>query len=287
MRRVIVIAFCIVLIAGCSKKQPQVQKPQQSLVETQAAIPGKNEPSKTQLTKLYPVIPEKQIKTPAWVKEIVSVYERDYNLWNEKSSTDTSSSILIASLTSIASYTPSSSGSPVSSMQPVISSSTEKPPSILRGTETSSVASTSTGISTVSLPSSGQFPVQPGTPESGGTTPQQPQEQPPQTSGVSVLRSIQNTADGAYIRLSVNVSDARVNGIIVTENLPDNYTFVNATPIVSKRTGNSIKWLFYGTSLTGQTINYEVKGSGRATISGSFSSTLGSGSTTGDSQVGR
>ncbi len=278
-------------MTGCGEKQPQVQKPQQPLTETDIAVAVKEVPSKKQATQLYPVKHEKQTRTPDWVKEIISIYDNNYGSWSEKSSADTSSSILIASLTSsgVTSTTPSTPVSISTSPQPPASiPGVERPSSIVRGPGSSTpVSPPSVSASAVSTPSTIPPAVEPGKPDSGGDTTPQPPQPPVQSAGVDVIRTIQNTTEGAYIRLNVNVKDTKVNGIIVTENLPDNYTLVNASPTVSKRTGNSIKWLFYGTSLTGQTINYEIKGTGRATISGSFSSTLGSGNTTGDAQLGQ
>lgn len=292
MKNLLFFIVFLILIAGCSKKQPQVQSPypQKPVSEAQPAISVKKVPPKLGREPVYPVRYEKQFKTPDWVKEVVSIYEKNYGLWREKTSTDTSS-VLIASLTS-SSIVPSSSITSGSSTAAVsIPSSTAesaRPSSIVKSTTSSapppaSLSASAIISSPVSAPSN-----QPPPADSGSdTNPQQPSQPDSQNTGVNVVRTIQNTGDSAYIRLSVNVTDTRVNGIIVTENLPDGYTLVSASPVVSKRTGNSIKWLFYGTSLTSQVINYEIKGSGRASISGSFSSTLGSGTTTGDSQLGQ
>ncbi|MCX7705119.1 MAG: hypothetical protein N2115_02525, partial [bacterium] len=114
MRRIFLIVVCLILLTGCGKKQPQVQKPQPPISETQSTISPKEVPLKKQLMPLYPVEPKKQFKAPDWVKEIISTYDKNYNLWREKSSTDTST-ILIASLTS--------SGATSSSAVPTVSSS--------------------------------------------------------------------------------------------------------------------------------------------------------------------
>ncbi len=289
MKRIILISLCLLVAAGCGKKQ-SVQKPQEPDVETQPPISVKPAaPKQEKSVPLYPVKSETKVKTPEWVEKIISIHNQNYDSWREKSSSDTST-VLIASLTS-SSIVSSSSSSASATIPAGPSSSTAvsrpyTPPSILKTPETSTA-----GSSRVSVPSSGRAvpPVTPPAPDSGDTTPKpdQPPEQPSQSSGVSVVRTIQNTSEGSYIRLTVSVTDTRINGIIVSENIPDGYTVVSSTPAISKRTGNTIKWLFYGTSLTDQTISYQLTGSGKATVSGSFSSTLGSGTTTGDSQLGQ
>lgn len=290
MKKIFFITICIVLIAGCGKKQPITQKPQKPATQTQQVVSEKVSVQKQQKTPLYPEKQEKQIKQPEWVEKIVSVYDQSYKLWQEKSSTDTGT-VLIASLTSSSIVTPGSSQSTTTST-PSSVSSLPGTTSILRPSETSSSitpASPRVSVSTSSISQPGTITPSPPAPSPPSPAPpdQQPSEQPVQTPGVIVVRTIQNAGDTSYIRLNVNVSDTRVSGIIVSENLPDAYTLVSSSPPISKKTGNSVKWLFYGTSLTSQEINYQIKGSGRATISGSFSSTLGSGTTTGDSQVGQ
>lgn len=291
---IIFLIIIFVLVCGCSKKQ-KVQEPQ---VRIQPS------PTETKISKqtqgtvseqsLYPTKQEKQSKPPLWFENLLSINKQYYEQWREKTSTD-SSSVLIASLTS----TGAVSGSTPSTISPqTISGSIPRTPaftSIVRqsGTQPSIPSgSTSQSISVAasrSLPTSSPSSSQP--PSSGGSQPSgsdgtPPTQGPPNYTGVSVIRSIQPFSGGAYIRLNVEVTDSRVNGIIVTENIPDSYSVASATPAISKRTGNSIKWLFYGTSLTNQTINYELRGAGKTTITGSFSSSFGSGSTTGDSQLG-
>ncbi|MCM8816661.1 MAG: hypothetical protein NC913_04020, partial [Candidatus Omnitrophica bacterium] len=225
MRKIILISLCMILVAGCGKKQPQVQKPQQSSTETQPIVTMKEIQTKKQPPQqLYPVMAEKSRKIPLWVNEMISVYNTNYDAWREKSSTDTSS-VLISSLTSQG-FTPSAPSAPVSvPTTPQLSHSTglpgtEKPSSIIRGPMASTQGSSQTRISTSPQSSATQSPVEPEKPDSSGeTTPQPPQPQP-QVAGVDIVRTIQNTAEGAYVRLNVNVKDTRVNGIIVTENLP-------------------------------------------------------------------
>ncbi len=283
----------LILVYGCGKKQ-KVQELQVRIQPSSTSIETKittKKQSNIQGQSLYPVKQEKQTKPPAWFENLLSINKQYYDQWKEKSSTD-SSAVLIASLTSSGNVVSGSTGSTISA--PITST-----PSVIRSTSTPIVrrptlqpqVTTISGFKSswvASVPSPATSPSPSPQPGSADTTPSQPsQEQPPSTAGVTVTRSIQPFTGGAYIRLNVNVGNSRVNGIIVTENIPESYTVSSATPSISKRTGNSIKWLFYGASLTNQTINYELRGTGKTTISGSFSSSLGSGSTTGDFQIGQ
>jgi len=294
MKKILVSVICLFLISGCSeKKQPVAQKPQSPslLSETRLATQSAQKPLEK---RLYPVRQEKQQKAPEWVEKLTTIYNQNYDSWREKSSGDTGS-VLIASLVSSSVVSATSTGGShttgsISSSSGTVST-TSTSTSILRSTTASSSGTTDAGsrVSVASASSSSVQPSQPDSPQNPSSPenpPQQP-ETPPQTAGVTVTRTIQMSSGGAYIRLSVAVKDSRVSGIIVSENIPEGYTLVSSTPSISKRTGNSVKWLFYGTSLTDQTITYQLQGSGKAIISGSFSSTLGSGNTTGDYQIGQ
>lgn len=300
MKKILVFGLCVFIIAGCGKKQSPVQQMQKPPVssETQIIQTTKTQPNITSSKSLYPSRKEEQKVTPEWIKKLVSIHNQQYQQWQEKSSTETSS-VLIASL--ISSSVVPSSPSPTSSPSiPASGGSVSQPYSpIIRQPQAMPSLSTASGspssgiISTAMAGSSSGTTPQPG---SGGTNPPQdqqppspetPPEQPQQSSGVSVTRSIQSSSGSAYVRLDVKVTDNRVNGIIVSENIPDGYQLMNSSPAISKRVGNTVKWLFYGTSLTDQLITYEIKGTGKATISGSFSSSTGSGTITGDSQIGQ
>lgn len=296
MKKLFCVLLSFIVIAGCGKKPKTAQKPQVPASETSIVSSIEKTQVKTLTGQLYPEKEKKQVKTPEWVEKLISIYDKNYDTWREKSSSD-SSSVLIASLVSsgVAPSTPSSgpSGSPAPVLRPpvssegsaIASSTPSRPspfasgPSALSGVSVVSAGSTAPVTPPSSSPDTAPPPPSPDTP------PIQPQ--PAQNIGVTVVRSIQNISGGAYVRLNVSVTDAKVSGIIVSENIPEGYMLVTSTPAVSKRIGNTVKWLFYGTSLTDQTINYEIKGSGKAAISGSYSSTFGSGNTTGESQVGQ
>jgi len=297
-KKLFVFFFALILTCGCEKKQeikqPQVSAQQTPSTETRISTQAQNK--KVPEQPLYPVKKEEQTKPPAWLKEIASINNQYYDTWKEKSSTD-SSAVLIASLTSSGTTpsvstqsTPSTAVSArettKSSYTPIVKRPETQPQvpsvSISRNTSVGSISSSSSSSSS-SSPSS-----PPASPTPSAAEDSSPKENnTPQASGVTVTRSIQPFTGGAYVRLNIIVSNNSVNGIIVTENIPESYTVASSTPSISKKTGNSIKWLFYGASLTNQTITYELRGSGKATISGAFSSSLGSGSTTGDSQIGQ
>jgi len=293
-KKLFVFFFALILVCGCEKKheikQPQVST--QQTLSTETKISHQPQTKNISQKSFYPVKKEEQAKPPAWLKEIASINNQYYDTWKEKSSKD-SSTVLIASLTS--SGTASSVSTQSTSSMTSSTRETTRPgyTPIVRRTETqpqvsSGSISRATSSGSISPSSSTSPSSQPISPTPSAAEDSSPKENiTPQTPGVTVTRSIQPFTDGAYVRLNVIVSDNRVNGIIVTENIPESYTVANSTPSISKRTGNSIKWLFYGTSLTNQTITYELRGSGKATISGAFSSSLGSGSTTGDSQIGQ
>ncbi|MGB9643382.1 MAG: hypothetical protein ACPL3Q_09360 [Candidatus Ratteibacteria bacterium] len=292
MKKIVVLVICCFLISGCSeKKQPVSQKPQGPSLSSETRFVTQI-PQRSPEKSLYPVKQEKKQRIPAWADKIAATINQNYDSWREKSSTDTSS-VLIASFvsSSVISTTQDSSNSSITPGSISLPSATvpSGTPSILRPSPSVSSGATGSGVSVASVSSSpSTAPSQPDSqnPPSPENPPQQP-ETPSQTAGVTVTRSIQISSGGAFVRLSVNVKDTRINGIIVSENIPEGYTLISSTPSISKRTGNSIKWLFYGTSLTDQTITYQLQGSGKAIISGSFSSTLGSGNTTGDYQIGQ
>jgi hypothetical protein len=111
------------------------------------------------------------------------------------------------------------------------------------------------------------------------------QQDEPQTPAVTITRSITTSTGGYYVRNNI-VVNSDIKGLIVTENVPEGYDITSATPNYSKKSGNTYKWLFYGKSFSDRTVDYQLEGEGTGNISGSYKSTAGSGTISGDSNLG-
>ncbi|HPP66865.1 MAG TPA: hypothetical protein PKX05_03010 [bacterium] len=283
------VCLMFVFTCGCEKKQkmPQPESHFQSIsAETKiSAQTPVNKNSSKQM--FYPIKQEKKTKPPAWFEQLISINNQYYEAWREKTESNTSQAA-IALLFSSDKQPISSSPSFIPSGQASSKPQTVQSPytSVLKQPSTQGSISQSSGGGSISTGTTSSQPADPGKSTQPAEQNPPPAENPPSGAGVNVIRSIQPFTGGAYVRLNINVSNNKINGIIITENIPESYTVASAAPGISKRTGNSVKWLFYGASLTSQTINYELRGTGKATISGSFSSSLGSGSITGDSSIG-
>lgn len=101
---------------------------------------------------------------------------------------------------------------------------------------------------------------------------------------IVVMRKIESNQGIKYVTLSVNFN-TEVSGIIITENIPENYTVISASPMYSKKVGNSYKWLFYGKNIENRTIYYQLKGEGEGNITGNFNTSLGNGIIKGDTKI--
>ncbi len=101
---------------------------------------------------------------------------------------------------------------------------------------------------------------------------------------LTITRSISTFSGGANVSLNIEIKQ-NISGLIITETIPANYTITNSSPSYAKKTDNTYKWLFYGRGISSQTINYTLQGEGGGKITGSYKTTAGSGTITGQSTL--
>jgi len=219
---------------------------------------------------------------PEWLKTAVALYEKYQDTWRKTpSSAFVEKSISVSGSTvsqpdSLAESPPVSQGtttSPVTISSHVPASPAEKKipqtlPAAPGPAAVASLADTSSPRSDTSGPDT--------TPDSNSG----------QVAPVFVTRKIKPLPGGGnQVILTITIGET-ISGLIVTEEIPENYTIYSATPNYAKKVNQAHKWLFYGTSVPSQQIVYEVKGRGSGNISGSFTSSRGSGIITGDFRLG-
>jgi len=101
---------------------------------------------------------------------------------------------------------------------------------------------------------------------------------------LTITRSISTFSGGANVSLNIEIKQ-NISGLIITETIPANYTITSSSPVYAKKTGKTYKWLFYGRDISSQTINYTLQGEGGGGITGSYKTTAGSGTITGQSTL--
>lgn len=101
---------------------------------------------------------------------------------------------------------------------------------------------------------------------------------------LTITRSISTFSGGANVSLNIEIKQ-NISGLIITETIPPNYTIISSSPKYAKKTDNTYKYLFYGRGISSQTINYTLQGEGGGEITGSYKTTAGNGTITGQSTL--
>ena len=101
---------------------------------------------------------------------------------------------------------------------------------------------------------------------------------------LTITRSISTFSGGANVSLNIEIKQ-NISGLIITETIPANYTITSSSPDYAKKTDMTYKWLFYGKGISSQTINYTLQGEGGGEITGSYKTTAGNGTITGQSTL--
>jgi len=216
---------------------------------------------------------KKEIAGPDWFKNMFSLYEKYYPSWQSGNTVTLASSA--GTQPAVPPFSPTAVSSAASAPRASVRRRVVQPSSLRRtitpGTTTAS-AGTTASSSSGSGGQGGAIPSDPGNQDDNG--------QPFQPEPVTIERTISSSGDYVTLNMAVHMD---ISGLIIIETLPPGYTIISATPPYSKKSGNSYRWLIYGTSVTSQTIEYRVTGSGGGSIAGVYNSTKGTGTIQGSS----
>lgn len=286
------VALLSVIIAGLSYLRSVRWKK-----KSEPALPLKPENISSRPSSDLAAAPEKPVSLPAeakhpestepeWLKTAVALYQKYQDTWRKTpSSTFVEKSISVSartvrqpdSLSESPAISPGTTSLPGSSPTS-ISSGVAASPAEKRTPETSPAVSSPVAVA--SLTGSSTTPADTTGSETG------PENNSGQVAPVFITRKIKPlTGGGNQVILTITIGET-ISGLIVTEEIPENYAIYSASPNYAKKVNQAHKWLFYGTSVPSQQIVYEVRGRGSGNISGSFTSSRGSGIITGDSRLG-
>ena len=281
------------IFAGTNKfvrKPPMIKQPvaNNPIIQKEQISLDKNSVKKT-----VDVLPEKAVqeeKKPEWFENVLALHDKYYPGW-QQAQTDSSQQSVFSSQSNRVNGISGERVSSVSGSQERRSSSfgsnLSSSSPLAKGANAENAGTGSSGTaSSGGLTSSGNSD----TGESGGGTDNSETEQPdepeePDTSAIRVIRFLSPFEGGSNVGLDIMIQ-GQATGIIVTENIPQTYSITSSTPQYSKVSGKTYKWLLYGKEVLSQTIEYKLSGSGEGEITGSYKSSQGGGSISGDSQLG-
>ncbi|MCM8756977.1 MAG: hypothetical protein NC823_00665 [Candidatus Omnitrophica bacterium] len=269
----------LVLITSQPPELPLTSLPQSSLPSASVAKPAEGKSPAGYSVSL--VQPKQEKKEPEWRKTALSLYEK-YGEKGEKTRSEIESKKEPESASSTVTVM---SSAPAAASEGITRVTQSSAPGISQpGTiPTQSTSPAATSSSDTALSSSGSAASL--SPEKQSDTTQETQVMPGQTTAIFVTRSIKVLSSGFQVTLNITIGE-HITGLIVTEVIPEGYAIYSANPNYAKKVGNKHSWLFYGTSLSNQQIVYEIRGLGTGAITGSFTSSRGSGIITGDVRVG-
>jgi len=220
---------------------------------------------------------EKEYSGPEWLKKVISTHEKYYPSWQTGKSITASTQQKSTSSSNVASPSTFSPAIPTATSTTSLAAGATRvvSPAVVKTTP----ATSSTGVGTPAFSGSGGGIIEENNEnESGNDENNQPPVQP---TPITIVRSIDSSG---LITLVLTVQ-GEVSGLVIVETLPSGYTITSATPNYSKKSNTSYRWLLYGKSISSQSITYQVSGSDGGKISGTYSSTKGSGSITGQNSL--
>ncbi|MCD6221188.1 hypothetical protein J7K25_03415 [bacterium] len=244
--------------------------------------------------KLKKLIKGEKKEKKEWLKKILALNEKYKDKWEHNSYNNSSLSVGMRSSTG-SKFTPTYSSPQKYNSSPIYSSrisSTTSSSNIKKSNKGDNNSSSSMGGTPITSGPSTEYSGNssaPNTGENEGNNNENDENNNEEDNNnnpeiLTITRSISTFSGGANVSLNIEIKQ-NISGLIITETIPANYTITNSSPKYAKKTDKTYKWLFYGRGISSQTINYTLQGEGGGKITGSYKTTAGKGTITGQSTL--